>query len=265
MTNRLSFVPADSQRPDRARVCILGEPGAGKTRLAATFPQPLFLDLENGAGTARPDGVNRLVIPTDRSALKNVRAVIQRLRQAACEDGVITYQVEGDGAIQIATLVIDSVDAVQQPVKMFEVLRGRTRMERNDWDTMLNLMSPLVLDWNALPIHVVVIAHTKRRDGEDGKPGTMDFSVQGSLRAQMPRWFGHILHLVAGPDGRRSVVTQPTIYKGYRYLAKDRHNTLAHLGKDGVVRLPAGEDGYPDDAIARAIYGLGEQDGQPGP
>jgi hypothetical protein len=76
---------------------------------------------------------------------------------------------------------------------------------------------PLVLDWHAVPINVVVIAHTKRTDGEGNKPGSMGFGVQGSLRSQMPRWFSHILHIVAGPDGKRFVVTQPTVSKGYRY------------------------------------------------
>ncbi|NIV32836.1 MAG: AAA family ATPase [Anaerolineae bacterium] len=253
--NPTTFVPAGADGKPLARVCILGEPGAGKTRLAATFPDPLFLDLENGAGTALPGGVNRLVIPTDRRALKNVRAVISKLAEAECEDGRIVYQVPGGDTIEIGTLVIDSIDAIQQPVKMFEVLHGRTKMERGDWDTLLNLMTPLVLDWHALRIHVVVTAHTKRRDGEGNRPGSMDFSVQGSLRAQMPRWFSHILHIVAGPGGKRTLVTQPTIYKGYRYLAKDRHNMLADLATKAAVPLPADEAGYPDDTIARTICG----------
>jgi len=56
----------------------------------------------------------------------------------------------------------------------------------------LNLLTPLVLDWYAVPINVVVIAHTKRTDGEGNEPGSMGFGVQGSLRSQMPRWFSHI-------------------------------------------------------------------------
>jgi len=251
------FIPAGSGARGPARVCILGEPGVGKTRLAATFPDPLFLDLENGAGTARPDGVNRIVIPTDRNALSEVRRVIQALRKTPCEDGSILYTIDQE-TIKVRTLVIDSVDAIQQPVKMFEILRGRTKMERQDWDTLLNKLTPLVLEWNALPINVVVTAHTRRLDGEGGRPGTMGFSVQGSLKAQMPRWFDYILHIVAGPDGKRFVVAQPTISKGYRYVAKDRHGTLGHLGKNGIIELPA-QDGYPSSDIARAICGATEQ------
>jgi len=59
-------------------------------------------------------------------------------------------------------------------------------------DMLLNLLTPLVLDWHAVPINVVVIAHTKHTDGEGNEPGSMGFGVQGSLRSQMPRWFSHI-------------------------------------------------------------------------
>jgi len=59
-----------------------------------------------------------------------------------------------------------------------------------------------------------------------------------------------------GPDGKRYVVMQPMISKGYRYQAKDRHNRLTPLGKNGVIDL-AGENGYPDTAIARVVCGLG--------
>lgn len=251
--NPVTFVPAGTDGKPLARVCILGEPGAGKTRLAGTFPSPLFLDLENGASTAHPDGVNRVVIPTDRSTMANVRAVIAKLAKSKLEDGHILYQAGEEPTVSVGTLVLDSIDAVQQPVKMFDILRGRTKMERGDWDTMLNLMTPLVLEWHALPIHVVVIAHTKRTDGEQGKPGSMDFGVQGSLRVQMPRWFDYILHIVAGPDGERFVVTQPTISKGYRYLAKDRHGKLADMAAKGILPLPDNGTGYPDSTIAKVV------------
>ena len=64
------------------RVCIMGEPGAGKTRLSATFPAPFFLDLESGSHSARPDGVNRVEIETDAGAVATVREVIKRLKDS---------------------------------------------------------------------------------------------------------------------------------------------------------------------------------------
>lgn len=226
------------------------------TRLSATFPDPLFLDLENGAATARREGVNRILIPTDANAASNVLSIINRLASLPVQDGRILFKPEGaDQAVPVATLVIDSLDALQQSIKMFRILRGRTKMELQDWDMLLNELQPLVLAWNALPIHVVVVAHSKREEGEEGRPGDMNFSVQGSLKAQIPRWFDYILHIAAGADGKRYVVTQPTISRGYRYTAKDRHGRLKELGKNGIIELES-EDGYPDNTIANRICGI---------
>ena len=255
----VEYVPANSGKAEAHRICIMGEPGTGKTRLAATFPDPFFLDIERGAATARPEGVNRLIIPTDRNTLKVVRQVLEAMAKSPVEDGRIIYQTPSGEKVKIGTVILDSVDAIQQPVNMYGILHGRSKMERSDWDTLLNLMTPLVLDWHALPVHLVAIAHTKRVDGENGKPGTMDFSVQGALRSQMPRWFSLILHLVAGPDGKRFLVSQPTIAKGYRYVAKDRHNLLKVLGRPkspGIIDVPADEDGYPTSQVAEAICAL---------
>jgi hypothetical protein len=66
------FVPQGAASGSPARVCILGEPGSGKTRLAATFPDPVFLDLENGAATARPDGVELAIAARPRNGLRGV-------------------------------------------------------------------------------------------------------------------------------------------------------------------------------------------------
>ena len=248
------FVSAGTPPTGTSRVLILGEPGAGKTRLAGTFPDTLFFDLEDGAGTARPGGVNRLVIPPDTHALSTVRTKLQSLAKLKQTDHCLEFPSPG-GPVQVRTLVIDSLDAVQQPVKLFDILKGRRKMERDDWDVLLNLMAPLVLEWQQLPIHVVVTTHSKRVEGEKGRPGIVGLSVQGSLRVQVPRWFDLILHIWAGPDGKRVVITQPMIRKGYRYTAKDRHNQLASLLKSGVILLPADKEGYPSDEIAKAICG----------
>jgi hypothetical protein len=134
-------------------------------------------------------------------------------------------------------------------------------MERQDWGTLLNMMRPINMMLSSLPVHVVVTAHTKTRDGEQNRPGIMDLSVQGALRDQMPRWYDAILHLAELQNSQRVVVSQPTIFKGSRWLAKDRHNLLASTymkkGKTeeyGVTDLPASE-GYPTNLLAKAICG----------
>lgn len=247
------FVAAGDSQQTPLRVCIMGEPGAGKTRLAATFPDPLWIDLENGAGSARKEGVNRIVVPTDAQAPTTALALLNKLASLPPTDGRVPFRpADAPADLPVATLVIDSLDALQQAIKAFRILKGRVKMELHDWDALLNELMPLVLAWNSLPINVVVIAHTKREESKrENTPGDMGFGVQGALKAQVPRWFDYILHIATGADGKRFVVTQPMIARGYRYVAKDRHDKLSKLGKNGVVELPA-VDGYPDDTIARA-------------
>jgi hypothetical protein len=230
-----------------ARVCILGDSGVGKTRLAATFPNPYFLDLENGAGST---GKPRLFVPPSANTSATVLNEIKALAGLAVIDGAVKHPKKG---FPISTLVLDSIDGIQETEKYFGVLKGRTKMQMQDWDTLYNVIFPLVLAWSSLPIHVVVVAHVKQEEGEEGKPGVKSFSLQGSFKDKMPRWFDYILHLAAGPDGKRFVITQPMISKGYQYKAKDRHGVLAALAKGGYIELPLTEKGFPTSEISDTI------------
>lgn len=233
-------------------VLILGRPGVGKTRLAGSFPEPFILDLENGADTAYPGKVRKIDIPTDAKTLATVKATVQSMSQCPFEDGALQTS---HGPVQ--TIVVDSMDAIQQAVMDFSILKGsKTKMERSDWGTILNMVRPTLLLLRNLPIHAVVTAHTKTRDGEQNKSGVMDLAVQGALRDQMPRWFDVIMHIAEQPNAKRMLVTQGQIWNQYRWLAKDRHNLLRPLADaKGLVQLDVDEDFYPCSAVADAIVG----------
>lgn len=243
-------------------VLILGRPGVGKTRLAGTFPNPYFLDLEDGAATARPGQVLRTTLPlSDRHVLTRVKEFLRKVEKRADQEGKISVEVDGQ-THPVETLVLDSIDALQQAVMDFFIMSDtKFKMERQDWGTLLNAMRPVNMMLRSLPIHVVVTAHTKTRDPEGNRPGVMDLAVQGALRDQMPRWYDAILHIGEREQGQRYVVVQPTIYSGNRWLAKDRHDYLRPLWynpnqpenkQTQVIELPA-VDGYPSDEIARML------------
>jgi hypothetical protein len=252
----IRFVSPGEGDSGLARVCIVGEQGMGKTRLAGTFPEPLYLDCENGAATARKGGVNRIIVPTDRDVLKNARALIDAVGSSKLVGpATVEFKPKGaDAPIRVSTLVLDTLDAVQQPVKA-TILRGRTKMQRDDWDALGNLVTPLLYDGNALPIHWAIICHVKRMTPEgENKPEFLGLAVQGSLRDKLPGWFSEILHITSGVDGKRYVMTQPIVSKNVRYMAKDRHRRLVKLANSaGIIELPCDEDGYPSSEIANAI------------
>jgi hypothetical protein len=249
------FVAPEDVKTDPARVCILGEPGAGKTSLMGTFPDLYVIDIESGASSLK---CPQLKVVPDNNAVKVVVAELDLILKSPFKDGAyeVTKTVSNGSkpithTFRVATVGIDSIDALQQSKKQ-EILNGRPKLQLNDWDAMLNVMMPVVLKWSQLKCSVVVTAHTKQEEGEEGKPGIRSFSLQGAFKDQMPRWFSEILQIVAGPDGKRQLISQPQIYRGYQIKAKDRHSILVPLSKNGIMELPL-INGRPTEVVAKAI------------
>lgn len=248
----------------RRSVLVLGEPGVGKTRFAGTFPFPLFLDYEQGCSSATPNGRPlTLEVATEKSTLTTTRKIVAAIKAGSFdpETGLVTFTYDGH-KMSCATLVIDTIDVIQLACKQFDILKNKVKMEMQDWDIILNKMSPLMMDLNALPVHVVVTAHTKKREPFKDRSGTHHageaaIAMQGSIRNQLPGWFDLILHVVTVDSrGNRAIVTGPKSLGGYKLLAKDRHGLLDHMLNDkGFIPQPLGENGYPVPDIANTICG----------
>lgn len=243
------FVPPGAERTDPARVLILGEPGVGKTRLAATFPDPLFIDIEqDGSATALPEAPARVVVPMSARTLDDTVDVLRQIKKGDKGNGLYEYN-----SVPVRTVVIDPIDQIQRSVQTWQVLKGRDVMKMQDWGVLLEKMYPLVLEWSGLSCYLVVVGHVKRRGDDDNTSKVVDsmLAVRGSLRDELPGWFSMILHVTAGVGGKRYVVSQPMINNNVRYIAKDRHHLLDGLGSP-LIEITS-KTGWPDDRIAKVI------------
>ena len=248
-----------------SRTLIIGEPGSGKTRLAATWPEPLFLDSEFGAGST---GANRMLVRPGPEALPILDGTLKKLSNARYEDGALWIQIE-DEDIPVRTLVIDSIDAFQQGEKQRIMKENRrTTMQMQDWGTLLDRMTPIMHTWSGLPIHVVVIAHVKESSPDDSSMGQVGLAVQGGFKDAMPRWFDYILHLRGRDRENRMVFTQPVVVSNVKYLAKDRHGTFNTLLEDEKAYFQIEEvDNLPERKVADLIrkrHVLGGEEGDEG-
>lgn len=252
----ITYAAPGQRKGTGTQVGILGLPGVGKTRLAATFYKPLFIDLEpDGARTALDDGVHRAVVSMSPTTVADTIKLIQALKKAPENDRVVEFKL-GENIIEVGTLVIDTLNVIQRSLQTFKILRGRSVMERRDWGVLLEEMQKLVLEWAGLPVDVVIVCHAKSREDEGKKINVVDFAVRGGLRDELPGWFSNIIHITAGKDGRRFVVSQPGVYNNTRFVAKDRHGVLVSLRdeKTKLIEITS-EDGYPNRDIALAICG----------
>lgn len=253
----MKFLKEGQTYKEPRTVMILGQPGTGKTRLAGTFPKPLFIDIDKGASTAirGKKSPNRIQLNMSASTRREVKTILNKLSTCEPEDGVITYEIEGQ-EVEIGTVVIDTLSALQEACQIYEVMQGARVMDWDKYDVLLSLMQELVPEWQNLPVHAVINCHSKKRDAEGEQWDEVKPNLAGSIRDRLPKWFDLILHLTVGKNGVRYVITDEVVINGVKYLAKDRHGELNHLLEEGVKYIELDNlDGYPDSTIADVIVG----------
>lgn len=137
---------------------IYGPSGTGKTGLAATAPDPLIIDLENGAPvTVRAVG-NKGARVIQASSMGEVRKVYK-------------YLQAGDHPFK--TVVIDPLWELQR-LMMEEVMakyptkRAFNRVSTmQDWQLVTEDFRKMLEAFRALPLHTVLIAHAQNRQHEE--------------------------------------------------------------------------------------------------
>ncbi|MDD1750454.1 MAG: ATP-binding protein [Methanothrix sp.] len=243
---------------EKPTLCIVGDPGAGKTRLASLWPDPYFLDTEGGAGSAVPKE-RRVGFDVSGDMVAQVKKKVQELAALPYHDRRIFLN-----DMPIGGVVIDTLDAAQQVHKYMSLLKGGTysfREPRQMWGKLLDDFILLVFETKKIPVPVIWVAHAKIEepiydiDGGIKRNGWRGIAVQGSIEEQIVRWFDYCLHIIIEEDFARKCLTQPTIYKGYRILsAKDRHDTFKTIGKRSFTISVDEATGFPVTQALQVIY-----------
>lgn len=236
---------------------VIGETGLGKSRLAGTWPSPLWLNGEPDGPTTALRGRRKpptIDIKMDNNAINVLNEHLEALsRLTPDENGLITYK-----GVQVGSVVLDSFDAFQDIAKMRILGKSRTTMEQRDWGTLETIMRWPLIHLGNIQVPVVIISHVKTYDRGENRNGRKWWSAQGGITTRLDRLASEILHIVLVEDKRngtyaRAVATQQYPVDGYILLAKDRNQRLAHLANKNGLILIEGEDGYPPDDIAKAI------------
>lgn len=220
----IKVVKKDNKNISRHAVLLLGDSGAGKTRLAATAPSPLFIDSDLGAEGI---GVNRVIPETWEDLL----AIVNELKASK--------RLPGYGLMfrdmEVKTLVLDTVDSMQELCRRsHEDMIGKPKMKQQFYGKLLDeMLHYLVWPVRDLPCDVVFICHSaeKQLDAVEAEqvekkgasilPETT-LALEGSLRKRMLALFDNIFHLINLQDGSKKVLTTSAQYEGRYLIAKDR-------------------------------------------
>lgn len=148
----------------RLKVLLYGVAGTGKTTMAATFPKPLFLDLENGMrSTLRVGPVDRYPADPNKSVKSYTQVVDFYRRVVALKNS--PYE----------TIVIDSLNELQR-LLADHLVSKYTKVKRQygdqltlaDYGKTNRDFSKLVRLFLNMPYHIVfTAASTSRNPGDD--------------------------------------------------------------------------------------------------
>lgn len=188
--------------PDKIKMLVAGQPGTGKTRFAATFPNPIFANAWGGMASIADRSLPYVNLSSEANALQ-----LKMLLEGTPEEREARF------GFPVDTLVIDTIDEFQR-VLLAERLVHEKRAETNagDYGWLGQRMHTIFEGFVSLDINFVVIAHLKDvTDAESGrlfiKPG-----LAGGFADQMHQYFTHSVLL--SPHYTRTVQAAPLVVNG---------------------------------------------------
>ena len=158
------------------KALFYGNPGVGKTTLAATFPNPVFLDYDRGTHTLKTqqgfEGV-RVAQPSTFSEARDFLRAVAAGKVEGCETVIIDTLT----VMQNRLLIDVGREAhAKDPAKYDE----DTNSQR-DYNKVTNAIFKAIWDYRELPLHFVIITHAK----EDTNDQTGAFTIRPDLTPRL--------------------------------------------------------------------------------
>lgn len=207
----------DAEFSQHTKMLLVGQPGAGKSRFAATAPNPLFANAYGGMMSLSDKAVRYVNVTSevDMQALKMMLAGWDE-----------TTEAHFGGPVE--TLVVDTLDEFQR-ILMAERLASQKRTETTpaDWGWLGQRMHTIVDALVKLPMNVIFITHLK--DVSDGKTGQLFLkpALQGAFGDQVSQYVDFALlvqsrHLATPIELSVELGSEPAVEPGdhvdYRFI-----------------------------------------------
>lgn len=205
------------------KILLYGDSGSGKTYMAGTFPDPIFLDLENGMRSVAEFKKPILRYPknpeeqiTDFAGVKKFYSIVSKIKPDQAP---------------FKTIVIDSLNELQ--VLILRYITGNIQGNRqhedqptySDYGKLARDMQSIVRQFFQLPYHVIFtgIAIDKEYEEEKIKPQFVGKKSGPDLRRIIEQiGYCHTARKSKSEPVEHLVAFQDTP----QYLAKDRTNRL---------------------------------------
>ena len=153
------------------KVLLCGDPGAGKTLLSSTFPDPLYASAEGGMMSVAGRGLPYVEIRSSEELLqlKNVLDQDKPVREQ-----MLAQAMGVDQPIPVQTIVIDTIDQISRILQdERKTANKKDALAIADWGWLGDQMRAIISGFRNLPMHVVFTCHLKQAD--DSETGRVYF------------------------------------------------------------------------------------------
>jgi hypothetical protein len=244
MTLKIKRTGADDYNR-HIKALIFGEPGAGKTLMSSTFPNPLFVCAEPGLMSIADRDIPYIHVDTITDLI-GVKSILDQ--SSDVRDELIGFPIE--------TVVIDTIDEVQK-ILIAERLKSEKKdaMTLPDWGWLSEQMQALIRGFRNLDMHVVFTCHLKESTDSDSGRTYFKPGLQGAIADQIPGYVDLSLAIVPVID--TDVVDNQTVKVQRRYLHSFPLPSMSFL-KDRSGKLPQVlEINFDDDfdRLNELVYG----------
>lgn len=183
------------------KVLLWGPSGTGKTKLASTFPNPHFIDLDNGMLTVAGQDVRYITLSEkqtedtdfDEICKSNKKDPVKQGAQSLYAKTVFLLNHWGNELTEEDTLVVDSLTMLNRAAISYTLkLSGVSAMRQNDWGAAQALIENIFEEIKTTKCHVVFIAHDSFvKDEESGFVSWLPATI-GKLATRVACYFDEV-------------------------------------------------------------------------
>lgn len=224
---------------DPMKVLIYGPSGTKKTMLAATFPEPHFVDFDNGMRTLRGQDINYITINSRETTDQDFLDLFGKpaARRSGYEKGVMLIEHWANKLTAGQTLVIDSLTFLND-YALEHVLRLQNQKTPRiqDWGAAQKMLEMILEQLNNVDCNLVIICHEQfTKDDESGFISWLPLTI-GKLATKIPVYFDEVWRSYC--EQRGGGKTLETIY-GIQTIPTRRSTAKSRLNLPSAVISPS--------------------------